>query len=350
MSNFFSQPRERIGTFPTPLEFMPRLAKALGGPRIYLKRDDLTGLALGGNKTRKLEYLLADAKRKGATHFITEGGVQSNHVRQSAAAAILGGMQAELVLNTPAPRDTPDAVPPLQGNYLIDDLLGANCHFVATGPDRKPKMAELAERIKAEGPPGSVPYVVVSGGSDAVGALGYVGMILEMNGQLVEQGVSPRCVYVANGSAGTQAGMLVGKTLFGGGYGIKGYCVVPGGAEEITQDTLMLANQCAARIGAEPVDASLVVCDDTQFGEAYGTPTPAALEAIKLLAHTEAILLDPVYSSKAFAGMIADIRAGVYGSDDAIVFVHTGGAPALFAKVDMLGPILGKTGRPQQRL
>jgi D-cysteine desulfhydrase len=344
MSNFFSQPRERIGTFPTPLQFMPRLTEALGGPRIYIKRDDLTGLAFGGNKTRKLEYLLADAKQKGATHFITEGGVQSNHVRQSAAAARLGGMQAELVLNTP------DAAPPLQGNYLIDDLLGANCHFVATGPDRKVRMAELAEEIKAgksgeSGKPGKsggggVPYVVVSGGSDAVGAMGYVGMILEMNGQLVEQSVSPRCVYVANGSAGTQAGMLVGKTLFGGGYAIKGYCVVPGGAEEITQDTLTLANQCAAHIGADPVDASLVICDDTQFGEAYGYPTPAALEAIKLLARTEAILLDPVYSSKAFAGMIADIRAGLYSGDDVIVFVHTGGAPALFAKVDMLGSIL----------
>jgi L-cysteate sulfo-lyase len=333
MSDFFSQPRERIGTFPTPLEFMPRLTETLGGPRIYLKRDDLTGLAFGGNKTRKLEYLLADAISKGVTHFITEGGVQSNHVRQSAAAACLGGMQAELVLNSP------DDVPDLQGNHLIDDLLGANCHYVAMGPDRKPKMQEIADRIKADG---GVPYVVVSGGSDAVGALGYVGMIMEMNAQLVEQSVNPACVYVANGSAGTQAGMVVGKSLFGGGYGIKGYTVVPGGAEEITQDTLLLANQCATRIGADPVDVSQVLCDDTQFGEAYGYPTPAALEAIKLLAHTEAILLDPVYSSKAFAGMIADIRAGLYSGDDAIVFVHTGGAPALFAKVDTLKPILSK--------
>jgi D-cysteine desulfhydrase family pyridoxal phosphate-dependent enzyme len=331
MPDFFAQPREHIATLPTPLQFMPRLTAALSGPHIYLKRDDLTGLAFGGNKTRKLEYLIADAKQKGATHFITEGGVQSNHVRQAAAAARLGGMQAELVLNTP------DDDPPLQGNLLIDDLLGAHCHYVPTGPDRKPKMAELANQIKSEG---GVPYVVVSGGSDAVGALGYVGMILEMNAQLVEQGVSPRCVYVANGSAGTQAGMLVGQSLFGGGYTIKGYCVVPGGAQEITQDTLTLANRCAARIGADPVDPLKVVCDDTQFGEAYGQPTPEALEAIKLLAHTEAVLLDPVYSSKAFAGMIADIRAGIYRDDDAIVFVHTGGTPALFAKVDMLGPIL----------
>ncbi len=335
MSDFFSQPRERIGTFPTPLEFMPRLTETLGGPRIYLKRDDLTGLAFGGNKTRKLEYLLADAKQKGATHFITEGGVQSNHVRQSAAAALLGGMRTELVLNSTDPVDQV----PLQGNLLIDDLLGAHCHYVETGPDRKPKMAEIAERVKAEG---GVPYVVVSGGSDAIGALGYVGMILEMNGQLVEQGVSPKCIYVANGSAGTQAGMLVGEALFGGGYAIKGYCVVPGGAEEITRDTLTLANQCAAHIGVDPVDASLVLCDETQFGSEYGCPTPAALEAIKLLSRTEAILLDPVYSSKAFAGMIADIRAGLYATDDAIVFVHTGGAPALFAKVDLLKPILSR--------
>ena len=333
MPDFFSQPRERIATLPTPLEFMPRLTEKLGGPRIYLKRDDLTGLAFGGNKTRKLEYLLADAKHKGVTHFITEGGAQSNHVRQAAAAARLGDMQAVLVLNSP------DDNPPLQGNLLIDDLLGAQCHYVPTGPDRKPKMQDLASQIAAEG---GVPYIVVSGGSDAVGALGYVGMVLEMNAQLVEQSVSPRCVYVANGSAGTQAGMVLGKSLFGGGYTIKGYCVVPGGAEEITDDTLVLANQCAAHIGADPVDASQVICDDTQFGEAYGQPTPEALAAIKLLAETEAILLDPVYSSKAFAGMLADIDAGLYSKDDAIVFVHTGGTPALFAKVDLLKPILSR--------
>ncbi len=331
--DFFAQPRERLAVLPTPLEFMPRLTDKLAGPRIYLKRDDLTGLAFGGNKTRKLEYLIADAKRKGVTHFITEGGAQSNHVRQSAAAARLAGMQAVLVLNSP------EDAPPLQGNLLIDDLLGAECHYVKAGPDRKPKMQELADRITSEG---GVPYVVVSGGSDAVGSLGYANMVLEMNSQLVEQVVSPRCVYVANGSAGTQAGMVLGKSLFGGDYTIKGYCVVPGGAEEITQDTLTLANQCAAGIGADPVDASQVICDDTQFGEAYGQPTPAALEAIKLLADTEAILLDPVYSAKAFAGMLADIRAGLYSSEDAIVFVHTGGTPALFAKVDLLQPILSR--------
>ena len=333
MPDFFSQPRERIATLPTPLEFMPRLTEKLGGPRIYIKRDDLTGLALGGNKTRKLEYLLADAKRKDVTHFITEGGWQSNHVRQAAAAARLAGMQAVLVLNCPEDQ------PPLQGNLLVDDLLGAHCHYVSTGPDRKPKMKELASEIAAEG---GVPYVVVSGGSDAVGALGYVGMVLEMNAQLVEQSVSPRCIYVANGSAGTQAGMVLGKSMFGGGYTIKGYCVVPGGAEEITDDTLTLANQCAAHIGADPVDVSQVICDDTQFGEAYGFPTPEALKAIKLLAETEAILLDPVYSSKAFAGMLADIDAGLYGKDDELVFIHTGGQPALFAKVDLLQPILSR--------
>ena len=229
MSNFFSLPRERLATLPTPLEFLPRLTKKLGGPRIYIKRDDLTGLAFGGNKTRKLEYLVADAKQKGATHFITEGGVQSNHVRQAAAAARLVGMQAVLVLNSP------DDQPVMQGNYLIDDLLNAQCHTVPTGPDRKPKMAELAEQIKAEG---GVPYITVSGGSDAVGSQGYVGMVQEMNTQLTALSVNPKCVYVANGSAGTQAGMLVGQTLFGGDYTIKGYCVVPGGAEEITQDTL----------------------------------------------------------------------------------------------------------------
>lgn len=334
--DIFNYPRERFAVLPTPLHPLPRLTEKLGGPRIYIKRDDLTGLAFGGNKTRKLEYLIADAKAKGVTHFITEGGWQSNHVRQSAAAARLAGMRAVLVLN--APEDQPA----LQGNLLIDDLLGAECHFVSTGKERKPRMRELADEIISGGggTSGGVPYVVVSGGSDAVGALGYVNMVLEMNGQLVEQAISPKSVYVANGSAGTQAGMLVGRSIFGGDYAIKGYCVVPGGAEEITQDTLTLANQCAAGIGADPIDPAQVICDDTQFGEAYGQPTPAALEAIKLLAETEAILLDPVYSAKAFAGLLADVRAGHYQANDAIIFVHTGGAPALFAKVDLLKPIL----------
>lgn len=333
MPSFFTQPRERIATLPTPLQYLPRLTDKLAGPRIYIKRDDLTGLAFGGNKTRKLEYLLADAKRKGATHLITEGGAQSNHVRQAAAAARLGGMQAVLVLNTP------DADPPLQGNLLLDDLLGAQYHFVPTGKDRKPRMKELAAEIAAEG---GVPYVVVAGGSDAIGALGYVAMILELNAQLAELAVSPRCAYVANGSAGTQAGMIVGQSLFGGNYAVKGYCVVPGGAEEITQDTLTLANQCAARLGEKPIDPAMVVCDDTQFGEAYGTPTPEALQAIKLLADTEAILLDPVYTGKTFAGLLADIRAGMYKKDDTVLFIHTGGQPALFAKVDLLKPILSR--------
>lgn len=323
--------RVSIATLPTPLQFAERLTEQLGGPRIFIKRDDLTGLAFGGNKTRKLEYLLADAQDQGATHLITAGGIQSNHARQAAAAAQLGGMQAELVLTAPV-----DA-PPLQGNYLLDRLLGARCHIVPDDANVTLKMDEIAADLRDQG---ERPYVIPVGGSNAVGALGYVGAMLELNAQLWEQSVNANWLYHAAGSGGTQAGIVLGAALYGAEYQVVGVAV-SGTSDQKVERAFDLVNQTADLLDVEnPVRRERLMSDDTQVGPGYGIPTAETLEAIQTLAQTEGIFLDPVYTGKAFAALLADVRSGKLTADDTVVFLHSGGTPALFAKREELDPIL----------
>ncbi len=323
--------RERIATLPTPLHDLANLSRELGGPRIVIKRDDLTGLAFGGNKTRKLEYLLADAQVQSATHLITAGGIQSNHVRQTAAAARLGGMQAALVLT----EDNPE--PDVQGNYLLDLMLDADCHIIPSSADSTAKMEELAADLRDAG---HVPYVIPVGGSSPVGALGYVSAMLELNNQLWEQGIHASRLYHAAGSGGTQAGVVLGSALYGGGYDVIGVAV-SGTADDKIARCAELTAETAALLGTEnPPGADDVSVDDTQVGEGYGIPTEATLEAMKTLALTEGIFLDPVYTGKAFAALLADVRSGAIGNDETVVFLHTGGTPALFAKRAELAPII----------
>lgn len=322
----------RFADLPTPLQFAPRLSEALGGPRVYLKRDDLTGLALGGNKTRKLEYLVADAAAQGATHLITVGAAQSNHARQTAAAARLAGMECHLVLN--AQTNKPD----VQGNLLLDKLLGANVHIVVGGPqERQAKVDEVTADL-ADG--GAVPYSIPSGGSNGIGSLGYVGAMLELSHQIWEQGIQPKAMYFAAGGGGTHGGIITGAKLFGLDFAMVGVMVeddMNAGVER----AFRVAGWTAERLGiANPVAVCDIVCNDKHVGEGYGIPTDEGLAAIKLLARTEGVLLDPVYTSKAFAGMVADIRSGTYSSSDTVIFLHTGGAPALFAQTDILLPVL----------
>lgn len=326
------QPRMRFAALPTPLQLAPRLSEALGGPRIYLKRDDLTGLALGGNKTRKLEYLVADAMAHGATHLITVGAVQSNHARQTAAAARLAGMECHLVLNA----RTSD--PEVQGNLLLDKLLGATVHVVAGGPDeRQAKVDEVAADLADRG---HLPYIIPGGGSNGVGALGYVGAMLELSYQLWEQSIQPKAMYFAAGGGGTHGGIIMGAKLYAVEFAINGV-LVEGKAEAGVERAHRVTGWTAERLGIDnPVAASDIVCDGGHVGDGYGIPTREGLHAIALLARTEGVLLDPVYTAKAFAGMVADIHAGVYASDDAVIFLHTGGSPALFAQADVLLPIL----------
>lgn len=324
-------PRERIATLPTPLHDLANLSRELGGPRIVIKRDDLTGLAFGGNKTRKLEYLVADARALEATHLITMGGIQSNHVRQTAAAARIAGMQAALVLS----EDNPD--PDVQGNYLLDRMLDADCHIVPTGQDPVTKMDEIAADLRDQG---NVPYVIPGGGSSPVGALGYVSAMLELNHQLWEQGIHADRLYHAAGSGGTQAGVVLGSALYGAEYETIGVAV-SGTTEQKFERCSALVAETAELLGiANPVAGERIVVDDSQVGEGYGIPTGATLEAIKLLALAEGIFLDPVYTGKAFAALLADIRSGVIAGDQTVVFLHTGGTPALFAKRAEIAPII----------
>lgn len=329
--NLFNQPRERIASLPTPFQFLPRLTAELGGPRIYIKRDDLTGLAFGGNKTRKLEYLLADAKAKQATHLITFGADQSNHVRQTAAAARIGGMESVMILDSKVPN------PDIQGNLLLDALLGARWKLIESRDERDEVLEEAIGEIRALG---GREYVIPGGGSNAIGSFGYISAMLELSYQLWDAGVSPKAMYFGSGSGGTQAGIELGTRMFGLGNIARGVIVSPG-VDPKREIIATIADEAATMLGIpNPVKPEEITLLDGYVGEGYGVATPAALEAIDLLAKTEGILLDSVYTAKAFSGMIAEIREKQFEVTDSVIFLHTGGQPALFAKRNDLKPIL----------
>jgi D-cysteine desulfhydrase family pyridoxal phosphate-dependent enzyme len=331
---FAALPRVPLGTFPTPITELLALREALGGPsrcpRILLKRDDLTGLALGGNKVRKLEFLIADARRSGATSVITTGAVQSNHARLTAAAARATGMGVTLILTTREP------APALQGNYLLDHIFGAKIHLIPAGPDplvavAPDEEARVRDIVDEERQRGGRPYLIPVGGSSGVGALGYAAGSLELIEQLADAHLSPSYLYYASGSRGTQAGLELGARLFSPTYQLRGVAV-SGGEPEKRLRAARIANEAAALLN---VDATIhpdeLATDQAHIGPGYGLPTPGGEEAIHLLAVCEGVLLDPVYTAKAMAALIADIRHGAVPPDATVVFLHTGGTPALFA-------------------
>ncbi|MDO8681245.1 MAG: D-cysteine desulfhydrase family protein [Acidobacteriota bacterium] len=327
------QPRIPLAVLPTPIYDATRLRDALGGParcpRVLIKRDDLTALGLGGNKARKLEYLVADAQSQGAATLITTGAVQSNHARMTAAAACVAGMRCVLVLTT-----TVDE-PAMAGNLLLDRLYGASVRLVpsvdpmlAVGQDE----AVVAEVVADEEAAGRRPYVIPIGGSSGIGVFGYVGGTAELVEQLDAMGVSPTRLYFASGSRGTQAGLTLGAKLCGASYEVTGIAVSAGEPEKIER-AKRIANDAATRLGlTERVDLPDLVTDQGFIGEGYGIPTDAGLEAIRVLARTEAILLDPCYTSKGMAALIQHVRAGKLSPAETVVFLHTGGMPALFTE------------------
>ncbi len=329
--NLAAQPRFRLGVWPTPLHDAPRLREALGGeercPRLLIKRDDLTGLGLGGNKVRKLEYLVGDALRNGATTLITAGAFQSNHARLTAAAANVAGLRAVLAL------DGDHANPPVQGNLLLDRLLGAEVRLVSNGAEA---LDELASEATARG---ERPYVIPVGGSSPIGALGYVAATLELLGQLAELNENPSRLYYAAGSRGTQSGLALGAAIFRAPYRAIGVIISPG-EESKRPKALSNANDAAALLGLDLQlsDNEFGVLDG-YMGPGYAQPTAECDEAIRLLARTEAVFLDPVYSGKAMAGLIGEIRAGAIAPSDSVVFLHTGGSPALFAHAARLATL-----------
>ncbi len=318
-------PRLRFAHLPTPLEPMPALSQVLGGPDLWIKRDDCTGLSGGGNKTRKLEFLMAEALLQGADTIITQGATQSNHARQTAAIAAKLGLQSHLVLEDRTGYD--DADYNYNGNVLLDQLYGAHLKKVPADADMDAAMEELAEELVSAG---RKPYIVPGGGSNPVGALGYVNAAQELVGQANDSGLRIDHVVHATGSAGTQAGLVTGFAGTRSGIPVLGIGVrAPRAAQE--ESVFTLAGKTAEYLGiAGAVQRGDVVANCDYVGEGYGLPTDSMREAVKLVARTESILLDPVYTGKAMAGLIDLVRSGAFEEGQNIVFVHTGGAQALF--------------------
>ncbi len=318
-------PRVRLAHLPTPLEALPRLSEHLDGPNLYIKRDDCTGLATGGNKTRKLEFLMAEALQEKADTIITQGAVQSNHARQTAAAAARLGMGCELLFENRV--QDPDDAYLNSGNVLLDRLLGANMHHYPKATDMNQAMSELAEELRRKG---KRPYIIPGGGSNPVGALGYVNCALELLAQANDQGLVIDHLVHATGSTGTQAGLIVGLKAMHSGIPLLGIGV--NAPKELQEENVYkLAVETADYVGATGcVQRDDVVANCDYVGEGYGITTDSMKEAVSLLARLEGILADPVYSGKGLAGMFDLIRKGYFRKGENVVFLHTGGSAGLF--------------------
>ena len=319
-------PRIRFIHGMTPLEPMPALSRELGGPNLWIKRDDNTGLATGGNKTRKLEFLMAEAVEQEADVVLTHGATQSNHARQTAAAAAKLGMACEIVLEDRTGMS--DADYRSSGNVLLDVIFGATLSHVPVGTDMDAALARRADALRARG---RRPYVIPGGGSNPVGALGYVVCAQEIAAQANDIGLEVNCVVHATGSAGTQAGLVAGFEGARAQIPVLGIGVrAPKAAQE--ERVFALATKVAELLDVPgAVRRETVVANCDYVGAGYGLATPGMIEAVQLVARTEGILLDPVYSGKGMAGLIDLVRRGHFKDGQDIVFVHTGGAVGLFA-------------------
>ncbi|HXC56705.1 MAG TPA: D-cysteine desulfhydrase [Rhizomicrobium sp.] len=327
--HFSRFPRVRLAHLPTPLEPMERLSQHLGGPRLWIKRDDCTGLSTGGNKTRKLEFLMGEALAQNADTIITQGATQSNHARQTAAAAAKLGLACHILLEDRTGNNSPDYT--LGGNVLLDRLHGASISKRPGGTDMNAEMAKLAEELRAKD---KRPYIIPGGGSNPVGCLGYANCALELLAQANEIGLKIDHVLHATGSAGTQAGFVTGLVALNSSIPVLGIGVrAP--KEKQEQSVFDLAVRTAAYLGAPGiVKREHIVANSDYVGAGYGVPTDGMIEAVKLLARTEAILLDPVYTGKGMAGLIDLVRKGFFAKDANIVFLHTGGSAGLFGYPD----------------
>lgn len=322
-------PRIRFCQAPTPLEFLPNLSRHLGGPKIWIKRDDLTGAGLGGNKVRKLEFLLGQARADGAGHIVTQGAVQSNHVRQTAAMAAKLGFKCTALLEHRVETNDHDYL--RNGNVLLDRLLGCRIEHRPGGADMQAALEETGARLRGEG---ETPYLIPGGGSNRIGALGYVNVAMELVGQINEAGLRVGRLVHATGSAGTQAGLVAGMTALNAGIPILGIGVrAPRERQEASVHALAEATaEYLGLRGGIPREAVRANCD--YVGPGYGQPTEGMTEAVMLLARLEGIFLDPVYSGKGMAGLIDLVRKGEFGADENVVFLHTGGSPGLFGYLD----------------
>jgi D-cysteine desulfhydrase family pyridoxal phosphate-dependent enzyme len=331
-----SRARFSLAQLPTPIEELKSLSREVGGPELLIKRDDETGLALGGNKTRKLEFLVGQALEQGADTLVTAGAAQSNHCRQTAAAAARAGLRCELVLNGTKP-ELPN------GNLLLDELLGARIHWVQRS-EREAKLSQIPDELRKQG---GKPYVIPVGGSNGVGAAGYVLAMMELAEQL--DGMNRRVDHVvfASSSGGTQAGIVVGAQVTGFKGKLHGVSIDRDDSESATYEGELadIANETAKYVG---FDAQFAAGDFTvaydYLGGGYGIVSDLEREAIRLLASREGIVLDPVYTGRAMGALIDLIRKKAFRPDETVLFWHTGGAPALFAYAkDLIRSNAGQT-------
>lgn len=321
-------PRIKLAALPTPLEEAPALSAFLGGPRILLKRDDITGLAFGGNKVRKAEYLLGEAVDQGCDVVVTLGAIHSNHARVTAAAARRLGLDAVVVLvgQEPAQR---------QGNLLLDTIFGAEIRIINTDEDYV-LVGVVDDVVRDLRRQGRNPYVIPRGGSTPLGAAAFVNAGLELLDQLNGRGIRADAIVHASTSGGTQAGLYTAMKVTQSGIQVFGISTGPR-REVVGGLVRALGEDLAAMLGLDwrPHPDDIVVTDE-YAGEASSVPTPAGLDAIRLAARTEGILLDPIYTGKAMAGLIDMVRRGQFSADQTVVFWHTGGQPAIFAYADAL--------------
>ena len=318
-----SLPRVQLAQLPTPIESLERLSRELGGPELLIKRDDQTGLALGGNKVRKLEFLVGQALEQGADTLITAGAAQSNHCRQTAAAAAKVGLSCELILNGKKP-DLPN------GNLLLEELLGARAHWIERS-QRAEKFRELSDQLRAQD---RKPYVIPVGGSNGVGATGYVLAMKELAEQLRATKQSVDHIVFGSSSGGTQAGMVVGARAIKFTGKIHGVGIDKEDRDDRSykEELAQIANECADYI---PLEGRLTPNDFIVIygyvGGGYGVVGDLERVAIRMMARLEGIVLDPVYAGRAFGALVDQIRKGAFRRGEKVLFWHTGGAPALFA-------------------
>jgi D-cysteine desulfhydrase len=322
--NLAKFPRRRYTEGFTPIEEAPQFSASLGGPSIYIKRDDLLGLTHGGNKTRKLEFLVADALAKGSDTLITCGAVQSNHCRLTLAAAVKEGMKCRLLLEERVP-DSYD--PDAGGNNFLFKLLGVEkIRVIPGGRDLMEEMSSMVEEVAAEG---GKAYIIPGGGSNPIGATGYVACAQEIMAQSFEKGIDFDYIVCASGSAGTHAGLVTG--VYGCNMNVPIIGVSVRAQRDVQEEKVYkLVRETAKHVGVTaPIPRSAIKCFDDYVGPGYSLPTPEMAEAVRLLARTEGILLDPVYTGKAMAGLIDLVRRDYFNKDENILFVHTGGSTAL---------------------
>ena len=321
-------PRFHLAEFPTPIQYLDALTKAYKGPGIYIKRDDLTSLGMGGNKTRKLEFLIGEALAQNKDTLVTAGGIQSNHCRLTAAAARKAGLGCHLVLNGTEPE-----IP--NGNLLLDKIFGATIHYCER-KDRDERLFQVADELVEAG---KTPYVIPVGGSNSIGSVGYVNAMLELDNQIKEMGITPDAIVFATSSGGTQSGLTLGAKMTGFKGEVLGISIdqVKTGPDAFPPVLTQITTATAERIGSDirmtESDFSLN-CD--YLGAGYAMPGDLEWDAIKDLARLEGILLGPVYTARAMGGLLDLVKKGFFNKQDTILFWHTGGTPELFAWSDTI--------------